>query len=234
MIDFFQRLDKYMEYKGLNDNKVTVEAGISNGLIGKARKRGALSQDNISKILHTYSDLDANWLFTGNGSMIKSDQNVIAEPVMSYRKTKDPIYELQRVPVYNLDATMGLVPMVDSNGIDEEKIIDYISLGMLPKCDGAISATGDSMYPLLKAGDLVAYKSVPVDRGNIFFGEMYLLSIYIDESTTMKTIKFVHPSDLGEDYIKIVSHNQHHAPKDVHLNQIAAMGLVRASIRIHN
>lgn len=234
MIDFFQRLDKYMDFKGLNDNKVTVEAGISNGLIGKARKRGALSQDNISKILYTYTDLDANWLFTGNGSMLKNETNIIAEPVLSYRKTKDPIYELQRIPVYNLDATMGLVPVLNGDGIDEEKIIDYISLGMLPKCDGAITATGDSMYPLLKAGDIIAYKAIEVNRNNIFFGEMYLLSIYIDETTTMKTIKFVHPSDLGDDFIRIVSHNQHHAPKDIQLSQIAAMGLVRASIRIHN
>ena len=70
MSDFFDRLDKYMEYKGLNDNKITVETGISNGLIGKARKRGGLSQENISKILHTYFDLDANWLFRGEGKMI--------------------------------------------------------------------------------------------------------------------------------------------------------------------
>lgn len=49
MINFFERLDNFMKHKGLNDNKITVETGISNGLIGKARKRGSLSQDNISK-----------------------------------------------------------------------------------------------------------------------------------------------------------------------------------------
>jgi|SRR5690554_145818 len=236
MIDFFSRLDKFMVYKGLNDNRLTVETGISNGLIGKARKRGSLSQENISKILYTYNELDANWLFTGYGYMLKSQNppDFVAEPVKSHRKTLDPIYELQRIPVFNLDASMGLVPQANGSGIDEEKIIDYISLGMLPSCDGAVSATGDSMYPLLKAGDLVAYKNIAVDRNNIFFGEMYLLAIHIDETTTMKTIKFIHPSELGDEYIKLVSHNQHHAPKDIQLNQIAAMGLVRASIRIHN
>lgn len=162
------------------------------------------------------------------------DKNVVAEPVVSYRKTLDAVIPEQMVPVFNLEATMGLVPLLNGNGIDEEKIIDYISIPTLPKCDGAIYASGDSMYPLLKSGDMIAYKRIEIDRTNIFFGEMYVLAIKIDESETMKTIKFVHPSDLGEDYIKIVSHNQHHAPKDVHLNQIAAMGLVRASIRIHN
>ncbi|MDO3423965.1 hypothetical protein QWT87_03615 [Chryseobacterium sp. APV1] len=74
MSDFFDRLDKYMEYKGFNDNKITVETGISNGLIGKARKRGGLSQENISKILNTYPDLDANWWFRGNGKMLISNE----------------------------------------------------------------------------------------------------------------------------------------------------------------
>ncbi|AZA78111.1 hypothetical protein EG347_11600 [Chryseobacterium sp. G0186] len=74
MSDFFERLDKYMEYKGLNDNKLTVEAGISVGLIGKGRKRGGLSQENIAKILYNYPDLNANWLFRGEGNMIIEDQ----------------------------------------------------------------------------------------------------------------------------------------------------------------
>ncbi|MDM1045912.1 helix-turn-helix domain-containing protein [Myroides sp. 1354] len=160
--------------------------------------------------------------------------NTIIEPVVSSRKTKDVFYEQQMVPIFNLEASMGLVPILNGDGIDEEKILDYISIPMMPSCDGAISATGDSMYPLLKAGDLVAYKSIAVERNSIFFGEMYLLAIRVDETTTMKTIKFVHPSELGNEFIKIVSHNQHHAPKDINLNQIVAMGLVRASIRIHN
>jgi len=71
MITFFERFDMYMKYKGLNDNKITVDADISNGLIGKGRKRGALSQESISKILYSYPDLDANWLFTGEGKMLK-------------------------------------------------------------------------------------------------------------------------------------------------------------------
>lgn len=91
MIDFFERLDKYMKVSGLNDNKITVEAGISNGLIGKARKRGSLSLENISKILHKYSDLDANWLLLGEGEMRKNhikkeDLNVDFKELAETRK----------------------------------------------------------------------------------------------------------------------------------------------------
>lgn len=75
MQDFFSRLDNFMKNKGLNDNKITVEAGIANGIIGKARKRGSLSQDNISKILLRYPDLDANWLFTGKSDISHPSPN---------------------------------------------------------------------------------------------------------------------------------------------------------------
>lgn len=236
MIDFFERLDKFMKYKGLNDNRITVEVGISNGLIGKARKRGSLSQDNISKILYTYSDLDANWLMTGKGNMLKGKdrEQVVAEPAHTYRRTKDKIHPLQRVPIFNLDATMGLVPMINESGIDEDKILDFISIPDLPACDGATYASGDSMYPLLKAGDLIAYKRIPLDPNMIFYGEIYLLSIKIDDCSTYKTIKFVQKSELGPDYLRLVSQNQHHSPMDIELKQIAAIALVRASIRIHN
>lgn len=69
--DFIARLDEYMHYAGLNDNKVTVECGLSNGVIGKARKsRSVMSGENIVRILNIYRDLDARWLMTGEGEMI--------------------------------------------------------------------------------------------------------------------------------------------------------------------
>lgn len=85
MSGFFDRLDKYMKYKGLNDNKITVETGISNGLIGKARKRGGLSQENISKILDNYPDLDANWWFRGVGEMTLQNKT-INNPTIDWEK----------------------------------------------------------------------------------------------------------------------------------------------------
>ena len=34
------RLDRYIKFRGLNDNKVTLESGISVGTLGKSRKEG--------------------------------------------------------------------------------------------------------------------------------------------------------------------------------------------------
>lgn len=69
------RFDKYMLYKGLNDNKVTNELSLSIGLIGKSRKGNRdLSNSVIEKILNFYTDLSPAWLLTGEGSMLLKAQ----------------------------------------------------------------------------------------------------------------------------------------------------------------
>lgn len=105
MIDFFQRLDLYMEYKGLNDNKLSNETGIANGLLGKARKRGSLSGKNISKLINTYQDLSADWLFRGEGSMLK---NNFVEKTSNQESDKYTI-ELQKKTIYNLEERIKLL-----------------------------------------------------------------------------------------------------------------------------
>lgn len=70
------RFDKYMEYKGLNDNKVTTQLGISTGTIGKSRKPNRdLSGKVIEQILNFYTDLNRTWLLTGEGEMLKQPTN---------------------------------------------------------------------------------------------------------------------------------------------------------------
>ena len=66
------RFDKYMEAKGLNDNKVTVQLGLSVGTLGKSRKEGRdISSRLVENILNFYQDLSRVWLLTGEGEMLK-------------------------------------------------------------------------------------------------------------------------------------------------------------------
>jgi phage repressor protein C with HTH and peptisase S24 domain len=87
------------------------------------------------------------------------------------------------------------------------------------------------MYPLLKSGDIVLYKQL-CDINDIFWGDMYLLSIDLDGEEYV-TIKYVHRSER-DGYIRLVSQNQHHADKDVAMNRVRAIALVKASIRMNS
>ena len=106
-----------------------------------------------------------------------------------------------------------------------------LPLPNLPKCDGAIYIVGDSMYPLLKSGDIVLYKQLH-DIGDVFWGDMYLLSIDIDGEEYV-TVKYIQKSDR-KGYVKLVSQNPHHADKEVEIARIRALALVKASIRMNS
>ncbi|SMG35819.1 S24 family peptidase [Sphingobacterium psychroaquaticum] len=238
------RILQLIDFKGINKSQFYKQTGLSNGFLDKVKDIGSSKLENILK---TYTDISAEWLLTGNGSMIKPIQKqmigytgeqqpssdkppIQGETKSEYLLRTDHRRMEQLVPLYNIEASAGLVQLF---GRDQTTPIDYISIPNLPACDGAIYVTGDSMYPLLKSGDIVMYKQVLDVFNSLFWGEMYIVHIDID-GDAFTTVKYVHRSDQGTDYIKLVSQNQHHSPKEVHLKHVKAAALVKASIRINS
>lgn len=173
-------------------------------------------------------DIDGNWLITGEGTMLKRTllSNVM---VREFNHKTDDVRRSDRVPLYNIEAVAGVVAIFED--LHKQKPTDYLSIPNLPKCDGAVHVTGDSMYPLLKSGDIIAYK-VLNNKENIFWGEMYLLSIDFDGDTYI-TVKYVQKSDKTG-YIKLVSQNQYHQEREVPFDSVKFAALVKASIRINS
>ena len=178
--------------------------------------------------LSNWEQLNLDWLLTGRGNMEKEPdlQQAGIQVQEKFPLKTDNLVDLQRIPLYNLEATAGLVSLF--NDVDAIPI-SYISLPDLPACDGAVYVRGDSMYPLLKSGDIVLYKQVHDMQYGIFWGEMYLVSANVDGDEFV-TIKYIHKSER-ENCVKLVSHNQHHEPKDIPISMIRALALVKASVR---
>jgi transcriptional regulator with XRE-family HTH domain len=136
---------------------------------------------------------------------------------------------LPQVPVFNLAAPGGLAGFSDNR----EGMIDFVYIPNMPPCDGAVYITGESMYPLLRSGDMVLFQfTSDLDQG-IFYGEMYLVSFFIGKQE-FTALKFIQPSDLGAAYLKLVSHNQHFGSKDIPRKAVRALALVKASIRLNS
>jgi len=247
-----ERILLIAEKKGLSKEKFFEDLGLTYGNFKGKSKSTPINSNALADISTKYSDIDLKWLLTGEGEMIKptlehvdhsSNVNTFKEKQKSFDKTPikgetkseyllrtDNRRQEQLVPLYNIEASAGLVQLF---GRDQATPIDYISIPNLPTCDGAIYVTGDSMYPLLKSGDIVMYKQVLDIYSSLFWGEMYIVHIDID-GDAFTTVKYIHKSEQGVDYIKLVSQNQHHAPKDVNLKHIKAAALVKASIRINS
>jgi hypothetical protein len=69
------RIYKIAEYKHDSIYKLSKGIGVSNGYFSKQRQNnGAISSNIIEKIVIYYPDVDANWLLTGEGEMLKKQE----------------------------------------------------------------------------------------------------------------------------------------------------------------
>ena len=158
-------------------------------------------------------------------------QNIVNAPIINeFSLQTDLVKPEQRIPLFDVEAAAGLVPLFTE--AVKHIPINYIQIPNLPKCDGAIYITGDSMYPLLKSGDIVLYKVIHDIKNSIFWGEMYLLSVIVDGEEYI-LVKYIQKAD-DPDYVRLVSENRHHSDKEVLIENIRALALIKASVRINS
>ena len=226
-----ERVGEYLEKKNISYYAFENSLGASRGSISKAVKEGkSIGSNVLENIMSIYKDINPNWLLTGQGDMfVSNDDFLLNREIDSFKLKTDNSIEVQQIPLYDIEAVAGLVPLF--GGKSNSTPIDYISIPRLPKCDGAVYVTGDSMYPLLKSGDIVLYKEVNDIKNEIFWGEMYLLSLDMSGEEYI-TVKYIQKSEING-CVKLVSQNKHHQDKDVEYGKIKALALVKASVRIN-
>jgi len=185
----------------------------------------------ILQISRKYS-VSIDYILEGSESKLENQPGlkVVSEPFKKYSGKSEKHIPNQQVPIYNISATAGMVSLFTNH--HKYQPVDQLQIPNLPRCDGAMYIKGDSMYPLLKSGDLVIYKQVAIERDSILWGEMYLLGILMEDDEYI-AVKYVQKSDRGPEYVCLVSQNDHHQSRDVLLEHIKAMGLVKASIRFN-
>ena len=218
------RLRLIRKQLGMTQEQLAQRLGIGKAALSMIETGKASLSTRNKNILVQDFNINIEWLDTGKGRMF------LAEPdLTAYTHRTDNTVPLQSVPLYSIEGTAGLVPLfADRMSVEP---VNFIHIPNLPKCDGAIYVVGDSMYPLLKSGDIVLYKQLS-DVRDVFWGDMYLLSIDIDGEEYI-TVKYLQKSEI-EGCVKLVSQNQHHADKDVAADKIRAIALVKASIRMNS
>jgi repressor LexA len=231
-----------MEYKGLNPNNLTVNAGLSVGLIGKAIKNSAgLNSDTIEKILHTYIDLNPIWFVLGEGEMLKpnvkgmSQFENVTKTVTFSEETKSK--ENVSLSILNEPSTRYGIPLIPIEamggfGTGGVQVMDYDTQKYIVpeftelKVDFMIRVKGSSMYPKYNSGDLVACKKLVLN--DIFFqwNKVYVLDT--DQGALIKRIK----KGSDNEHVLIVSDNPSYDPYPLHLSKIHAIAIVLGVIRL--
>ena len=181
-------------------------------------------------VLEKLKDIDYNWLLTGKGEphpvrrycdseLVQGDVELLHTPRCSQGMDD------RSVTLYDITAAANLKTILEQGN---QHVLGKIFVPNIPACDGAVYISGDSMYPILKSGDIVGFKSL-TSFDEVIYGEMYLVS-FDRGGDEYLAVKYVNRSEQPG-CIRLVSYNPHHEPMDVPLSSINAMAIVKFSIR---
>lgn len=224
LIDYYSNGNKTLFSKKLGVTPQTISSWLSRNTFDK------------ELIFAKCENINAEWLLTGNGPMLKEAQQMENKPepvkspqiqILHHPKVPEKKIIQQSIPLYDVSVAANLKTVFDNK---DQNILGEISMPDIPRCDGAVYVRGDSMYPLLKSGDIVGYKEIH-DFSNVIYGEMYIVA-YDIEGDEYVCVKYINRSEQ-DGCVKLVSYNPHHDPKDIQVTRITAMALVKFSIRMN-
>ena len=229
--DFFNKLatSEYSEVVNMNwvltgRGKILLTKTPENTTLSEGGEKGG-KKGGIRKLQKTPPFTEYQ---KGEESFERNIADVVVDKVFKLRT--DRLVERQQIPIYDMEAVAGLVPLFANQY--SQSIIEVMETTLIPKCDGGLRIVGDSMYPLLKSGDIVFYKQIHDIINNIVWGEMYLVSFDVDGDEYV-SVKYLQRSELP-DHITLVSYNEHHKPMDIHISRIRALAFIKASLRLNS
>ena len=222
MSDVKKRLLLFLESERIRTSHFEKTIGVSNGYVNSISK--SMQPDVLERIAAAYPQLSIEWLMVGRGEMLKFEAAGGVRKVNG-SKLMERTAAFLTVPVYDMDAAANLHSLQCG---DDAGIVGEVSLRDVPRCYGVCYVRGRSMEPLLKSGEIVAFKTIGVDEANIVFGHVYIVAMRHDDEDFL-VVKTVEKSEKGGGWVKLVSVNPDYAPLDVHLSEVRAMGEVKLS-----
>lgn len=180
------RLLEYITNKNITFNKLAIELGLSNSYFSKMYKNGgSIGSDVIEKILRIHTDINANWLLTGRGSMLNDQAS--GAPFVSAPGHETPPVQIN-LPA-NVDDDFVRIPIVDvsvaaGDGYYNPHYIEEVECISMPRAlikDGCIylcvRTKGHSMTPsILDGGYLVVRLMDRCEWGDIRDNYVYVVS----------------------------------------------------------
>lgn len=181
-----ERLIAFIKYKGISIRRFEMACGLSNGYIKSLRYTPTM--EKMRSIIRAFPEINQTWLLTGEGEMLIKDAE--ERPRISYTTGR---------PYYNVDFELGFVELVNDQTVNPDYLIDFAPYNN--SCDCWCNAHGDSMYPTISSGDILALKHID-DIRYLINGEIYA----IITRNGLRTIKRIH--DNGDTVTLIPDNKQ--------------------------
>ena len=201
---------KYLDYKGLSQYEFYKLTGITRGVLNQ---NNGMSEENTAKYLAYFKEVNAEWLITGNGPMLKSEAPLAIPSAI-------PGDGIPLIP----DHAMAGILQGDISVMELE--CERYVVPAFRGADFLIPVKGSSMYPKYSSGDIVACKKIPLT--DLFF---QWNKVYVLDTIQGPIIKRV-AKGSDQDHILAVSENPKYEPFELHISQLRAVAIVMGVIRL--
>lgn len=212
-----ERLIQIVEYKGIAKEKFYKKIGMTSASFRGNAKKTPLNSNAIENILSEIVDLNAEWLLTGKGEMLKIDRDV---PEVK------ATYKVRGIPLLPTDAFAGIGSDIEGINFDiiEERYEIPLFKGI--KIDFMIPVRGSSMYPKYSSGDVVACRLI-TERLFIQWHKVYVLDT-ISQGVVMKRLN----ECTNKNNLLCKSDNPKYKPFEIPKKDIRSIALVVGVVRL--
>lgn len=211
-----ERILQITDFKGIAKEHFFEQIGMTYGSFKGKQKETSLNSDAIDKILSIYSDIDANWLLTGKGDMLKSNSILKAD--------LKPETEHKPIPLVPVNAVAGF-----GSGeftVMEYDIIQYYNVPEFKNADFLIPVTGSSMQPKYFGGDMLACRIIH-SMSYFEYGFPHVITIK-DRGTVVKRVF----QGSEKNILELRSDNPDYPPYEIPIEDIVNISIVIGVIRL--
>jgi phage repressor protein C with HTH and peptisase S24 domain len=173
---FKKKILQYIDFKDITKATFYRETGITRSTLDK---KTGLSEDNVAKFFATYPEVNAEWLLTGKGNMLKTEKD--------FHITREPQLEYQTPQVVTVDNhqedNIVLVPEKAQagylNGFNNPSFIQKLPSYRLPNVNNGVfrmfQVAGFSMIPTLHNKSIVTGQFVENWQNDIVDNRIYIV-----------------------------------------------------------
>ncbi len=227
MTNIKERILHISDLKGIKKEDFFKDLGFSYANFKGIQKKSALGSDSIDIILSKYPDIDANWLLTGKGEMLKDDNKQKSKPYI-INENDDYINESNSdyIPLIPIEAIAGKA----NSGTIQIQQKDIIGGYIIPEfkqkgVNYMIRVSGSSMYPKYSSGDLLGCKIVN-DTSFFQWGKIYVL-----DTDQGPMVKRLFPTD-NNNVLECRSDNKEYPPFPINKESIYKIAIVVGVLRL--
>lgn len=220
-----EMLDAIKSHLNINKNADLARIlGISSQAVSNWYTRNTFD----AELIYTKCDfIDANWLLTGRGSMLKSKSASPMDEQMAVKEEEilpEINYEYKGAPYYNVDFIGGFDIVLNDQTRNPDYYIDFEPYNK----DGVVwcNITGHSMEPELSNGDFIAMKEMSSPIEYLPLGEIY--GIITDDYRTVKRMT----SSEKDGFVRLIPTNKNpeFKPQDIPISMIRKVFAVLGSM----